>query len=169
MGVASAIGPWKMEAANKNVWLEAPVETKEQAQNYATCMGCTEGFQASTYWPYGESWSWSGATRTTPATEHPSGAQRTFTSSGTYSVTATYHGESANAVYVEALNVTSFTPSEGTLIAGSSPPTYVVCLGVVVTATSTPSIAENLLPGCWGFVGERAGRLGTISKKRKQE
>ena len=64
--------------------------------------------------------------------------------------------------------VDSLTPSEGTLIPGSSPPTYIVCLGtgdVTVSAGPNPSVAEAYLPACWTFTGGDAVGAGKTQRK----
>ncbi len=69
-------------------------------------------------------------------------------------------------VKVEA--VTDLQPTEGTLVAGSSPPEYKVCAGagdVIVTASDCLGLAEADLPGCWSFTGGTAVGLGKLQRK----
>ncbi len=165
--------PFEMRAATKNVWIEYEVDTHESPQDMTVCIGQEKLFTAETAHPPGSSWSWSGATISGSPTSHPtSDALKTFsTAGGPFSVTATYNSETSHAARVTVVEVASLTPSEGTLISGSSPPTYVVCLGtgdVTVTATPNPSVAEGSLPSCWGFTSSPGGvpiGLGLLQRK----
>lgn len=162
--------PFEMRAATKNVWIEYEVDTHESPQDMTVCIGQEKLFTAETAHPPGSSWSWSGATISGSATNHPtSDALKTFsTAGGPFSVTATYNSETSHAARVTVVEVASLTPNAGTLISGSSPPTYVVCLGtgdVTVTATPNPSLAEGSLPSCWGFIGGNAVGSGLLQRK----
>lgn len=165
---AGLLLPSEMQAANKNVWIEYPVDTYDSAKDMTVCIGQAVTFTARTSHPPGFTWSWSGATISGSATNHPtSDASKTFsTAGGPFSVTATYNSETSHAARVTVVEVASLLPSEGTLVGGA----YIVCVGagdVVVTATPNPSLPEGSLPPCWSFTATAGVPIGSGLLQRK--
>jgi hypothetical protein len=105
-------------AANKNVWIEAPVDTWESAKTMAVCLNEEVWFWAKTSWPAGSStWWWSQATRNPneDPTAVTSSASRVFLSAGgPINVSATYNGETSYParVYVVALTLVNIDASD---------------------------------------------------------
>lgn len=99
--------PLAASAANKNVWITDPVNTQAQAQEKTVCVGSTVIFTATTSFPPGLSWSWSGAALQTVSPDQlTSTASANFApAGGPYPVTAIYGGEISYAANITAVKV----------------------------------------------------------------
>lgn len=162
-------------ASNKNVWIEAPVYTREGDSNMVVCLGSTVGFEAKTGWTNGLTWSWSGATMTSAATDHPSYAEKTYnTAGGPFNVTATYKGETSFAARIKVLEVAAASASGATEVddgdGNANTRMYYVCQGsgsVAVTATCNPAMTEQQLQGtCWTTSDTSGGSTGSLNLTR---
>lgn len=164
--------PISSTAANKNVWIDYPVTTRSAVQDWRTCLGTTEWFEANQDGhPPGNTWFWSGATRYTEPTVTPSWAYNSWnTAGGPRYVTASYAGEQAHSVRVTVYEVDEITVSgaEATPIddGDGDPDTQTVvvcpCMGqLTITATPNPAVqSEEDLPGCWTFGGTGGWPVG---------
>lgn len=166
--------PASQAAANRNVWIEDPVNTQSSDQDYITCLGSTVGFQATKSGVTGTTWIWTGAQITSHPTNVPSTATKTFTEAGNKTVTAEYAGVVSYAARVKVLEVASATANDGTEVddGDGNPNTkmYFVCKGagsVTITATCNPAMTEQQLQGtCWSTSGGTGEALltRTVSK-----
>jgi hypothetical protein len=109
--VLVSYGLMSTRAANKNVWLTYPEDTSESAQSISVCAGDSWEFHAKTSWPPGESWTWSSGVNIFGGTYPESYGTKSFPMPGLYQVWARYHGETANAINVTALDITQ-SPSQ---------------------------------------------------------
>lgn len=140
------------KAANKNVWISDPVDTQASAQEMATCVGNTVTFTATTSWPDGSTWSWSGATLQSSVYPNSTANQTFGTAGGPFSVTSTYNAETSYAANVTVFEAASLVPDKGTLGSPGPPPIYVIAIGngnVTVSAAANPAAAASALPACW--------------------
>jgi hypothetical protein len=113
---------WPVEdwAANRNVWITNPENTREQVQFKVVAPYSIQSFQSETSWPEGIStWTWTEATRTSSSYPY-SYAQRNIGAPGEIKdVTATYNGEIANAITIVAVSASINLSSDRIPIYGS--------------------------------------------------
>lgn len=110
--LAELLDPLTAKAANKNVWIETPVDTSQSPQSMTVCIGETATFTARTSYPVGSTWSWSDATLQGSPSDHPvSTATRTFSQATQVgfpiAVTATYNNEISYAANVTVVDPAS--------------------------------------------------------------